>query len=105
MPEFTNEQSEKILAALHEANVSEPCPRCANTQFVLLDGYANIMTSPGVPTRFIVSGPAIPTILTVCQRCGYIAQHAIGALGLLNPEEESDVPAPAPRARPQVSTR
>ena len=29
---------------------------------------------------------AIPTIAIVCNNCGYISQHALGALGLLPPK-------------------
>lgn len=90
MPEFTNDQRRNILAALQKAHANEPCPRCGNTEFVLLDGYTTVTTNQGVTPTFIIGGPTIPAVVTVCKRCGFIAQHAIGALGLLPQEVEQN---------------
>lgn len=42
----------------------------------------------------IIGGPTVPSVVVSCQQCGFLAQHALGALGLLPPkisEKESKV--------------
>ena len=34
-------------------------------------------------------GRMVPAVLVGCERCGYLATHGLGVLGVLPPEEES----------------
>lgn len=87
MPEWSQEQKERIAKTLTEAGAQLPCPRCGNPNFTLLDGFFNqpIQAELG---DIVLGGPNIPSVLTVCTRCGFISQHAAGALGLLPKERE-----------------
>lgn len=76
------EKKVEIIRALNEKHVQLPCPRCGNSSFTLIDGYFNEMIQPNVNTLNI-GGPSIPSIVTACNNCGYLSQHALGALGLL----------------------
>ena len=85
LPEWSQDRKQRILNALNDRNVRLPCPRCGSPPFALMDGY--FMQPVQMDLKGIVmGGPAIPSVVTVCKECGFISQHALGALGLL-PEE------------------
>lgn len=79
---------DEILITLSSKGVNHPCPRCGNGVFTLVDGYFNEMIQPNANTLNI-GGHTIPTVLTVCNRCGYLSQHALGVLGLLPKTNEN----------------
>lgn len=87
MAEISETQKKKIIEALEKRKAHLPCPRCGNPNFSLLGGYFNqpIQTELG---GLVIGGPSVPSIVVVCNQCGFMAQHALGALGLL-PESES----------------
>ena len=87
MPEWSQEQKESIAKTLAEAGAELPCPRCGNPSFRLLDGFFSQPIQPELG-NIVLGGPSIPSVLTVCTRCGFISQHAVGALGLLPKEGE-----------------
>jgi hypothetical protein len=81
-----------IINALSEAGADMPCPRCGNKTFTLIEGYQAIQlsTEPELPHWREGGGSIIPTIMVICNKCGYLMQHALGAFGLLPPEGEND---------------
>ena len=86
MQQIPEERKKEIVKALEERGAKLPCPRCANQSFTLLEGYFN------QPIQFdlkgmVIGGPTIPSIVIACSRCGFLSQHALGALGLLPREE------------------
>jgi hypothetical protein len=89
MPEWTEEYKNRIVRALIDRGAHMPCPRCGNKGFTLLDGYfaQPVQTELG---SIALGGPTIPSIVMVCTQCGFISQHALGALGLLPKEDESN---------------
>ena len=87
MPEWSQEQKETIVRALMEKGARLPCPRCGNPNFTLLDGFFNQPIHPELG-NIMLGGPSIPSVVTVCTRCGFMSQHALGALGLLPKEGE-----------------
>lgn len=86
--EVSQEQKEKIIKALEERGAKLPCPRCGNKSFTLLDGYFN-QTIQSELSGIMIGGPSIPSVVVACARCGFLSQHALGALGLLPKEEGS----------------
>ncbi len=82
MKELSDKQQQNIIKRLQAKGVTLPCPRCGNKSFTLLSGYFNnaVTTELGA---FVIGGPNIPSVVTVCSNCGFISQHALGALGLL----------------------
>ena len=87
MPEWSQEQKDRIIKALTEKGVELPCPRCGNSNFTLVNGYFAQPIQPELGS-ITLGGPNIPSVVTVCTRCGFISQHALGALGLLPSAEE-----------------
>ena len=71
---------EQIVQALTAKGVNKPCPRCGNPKFSVV-GETNIPLQED-PNVFAIGGPAIPTIIVACDKCGYITQHAQIPLGL-----------------------
>ena len=89
MIELSKEVKEKIIKALNERGVKLPCPRCGNNNFTLLDGYFN----QTIQTEFkgmVIGGPSVPSVVTACNQCGYLSQHALGPLGLFHEEEDKN---------------
>lgn len=89
MNEITPEQKRRIVEALEKAGARLPCPRCANNNFTLLDGYFNQPVQAEL-SGLVLGGPSVPSVVVVCTRCGYLSQHALGALGLLPKKEEPE---------------
>ena len=71
-----------ILAALDKAGAKLPCPRCGNPDFSLVDGYFNQPIQSQL-AEVVMGGQSVPSVVVVCNRCGFISQHALGALKLL----------------------
>lgn len=82
------EEKEKIINALEDRFAKLPCPRCGNQQFSLADGYFSQPLQENLG-GIVLGGPAIPSVVVVCNKCGFISQHALGALGLLPIQNES----------------
>jgi len=86
MDKLTPMQKEEINERLKERGVKLPCPRCGYKNFTLLDGYflQSIQTQlEGIS----IGGPSFPSIVTVCNNCGYVSQHSLGILGLIPKRE------------------
>ena len=77
------DKKNKIITLLKERGVSLPCPRCGNTKFGLIDGYINPSLGKEITAGLIIGGATLPSVATVCEKCGFVSHHALGALGLL----------------------
>lgn len=82
------EEKDRIIQRLIEKGAKAPCPRCHNSEFALIDGYFNQSIQSKLNGLYM-GGPTVPSIVTVCTKCGFVSQHALGALGLLPQKEES----------------
>lgn len=88
-PSLLSEEQRRLIAnALEERGATNPCPRCGNENWHVLEGY---FTHPlTASTRELrLGGPAVPVAVVICTKCGFVSEHALGALALL-PEEESE---------------
>ena len=86
MQGLSDERLGEIIKALEQRGAILPCPRCGSRQFsVAKEGYFN-QTLQTELTGIVIGGPSIPTVVVICSKCGYVAQHALGALGLLPKE-------------------
>jgi hypothetical protein len=56
---------------------------CGHNKFILTDGYFNHSVQANT-NNISIGGPSVPTIAIICSNCGFVSQHAIGLLGLLN---------------------
>ena len=86
---LTKEQSESIIKVLKERGASKPCPRCGGTSFSLMDGYS---TQPvqATQTGVVLGGQILPFVTVICNKCGYMSQHALGVLGLMEPQKNQE---------------
>lgn len=78
----------KFIAALaQKMNGREfpPCPYCGGQKFTTTRRVATILIAED--TKNIDLGPNVPAGMVVCEKCGHIEFFAMGALGLLNTEE------------------
>lgn len=82
MDELTNDQKKQIIDALQTKGVRLPCPRCGSGNFTLLGGYF-VQTLQSQLGGLVIGGPGVPSAVTACAQCGFLSQHALGALGLL----------------------
>lgn len=87
MENMTADQKSNIVKILSERGANRPCPRCNNNNFTLLEGYFNQSIQPTINAGIMLGGPSIPSIVVICNNCGYISQHALGILGLLPKED------------------
>jgi hypothetical protein len=79
---LTEEQKAKIIKALQDRGAVLPCGRCGNNNFSLSEGLVTNLLGDG--KNFTLGGPAIPSVLLICTRCGAMYQHAVGVLGLFD---------------------
>ena len=79
---------QKIADLLQLKGVKLPCHRCGARNFQVIDGYSNYSLQPELSGGLVLGGPAVPVVLVVCENCGAITPHALGALGLLPKAEE-----------------
>ncbi len=86
---LSNSEKENFAKRLKEKNVKLECPMCGNKDFILVDGYFKFTLQTTIKGT-IIGGPSIPAIGVICSNCGFISNHAIGALGLLDIEKEKD---------------
>ena len=92
--EIPTEEKNRIIQALEKAGAILPCPRCGNQTFSLVGGYFNQFVQPKL-AGIIIGGPSVPSVAVICDRCGFIAQHALGTLKLL-PSKAEVAPTKAP---------
>lgn len=82
---LSEKEKNNIVDVLNKKGVSKPCPMCGNQHFVVADGYF-VNTIQNSLRGITLGGPNIPTISIICSNCGFVSQHALGVLGLLNDE-------------------
>jgi hypothetical protein len=80
------EEKEKIAEKLLERNAVKPCPRCHGVKFTIMDNFGKTTLNPELE-GYGIGGPFVPFIIVICNQCGFMSQHAVGVLGLL---EKSD---------------
>ena len=79
---------DEIAKRLKDKGAVLPCPRCGNKSFFVIDGYFN-QTLQEELQGLVIGGHSIPSAIVACGNCGFMSQHALGALDLLpNPKKE-----------------
>jgi len=68
---------QRLIEALTRTNADRPCPRCGHDDFQLLDGYVSLPVQARLGDGPIAS---VPTVATVCERCGFLSQHVVNVL-------------------------
>lgn len=78
---LTTSQKDKIIAKLKEVS-SGGCPICQSRQWTIGEEIVTSTTVSLGGTTAIGGGPIIPMAQIICNNCGFVAHHAIGALGI-----------------------
>jgi len=81
-------EKKEIIELLQKKGAMQSCPRCSNTNFELIDGYLNQYIQNEFRHGMAIGGPSIPSVVVVCNKCGFMSQHALGALNLLSPKRK-----------------
>ena len=68
---------QRLIEALNRAGADRACPRCGHEDFQLLDGYLSLPIQARLGDGPVAS---VPTVATVCERCGYLSQHVVNVL-------------------------
>ena len=92
MPDLSDDEKRRIVEALEKVGARAPCPRCGHGTFTLLGGYFNQPIQTEL-AGMVLGGISVPSAVVVCNKCGWLAQHALGTLGLLpqrKPEGEEE---------------
>jgi hypothetical protein len=79
---LSQEKKQEIIRILNERIQVLTCPMCHQHSFIIADGYFNNTIQDNLKS-INLGGSSIPTIAIVCSHCGFVSQHALGALGLL----------------------
>jgi ribosomal protein S27AE len=87
MAEISQEERDRIVKVLESKGATKPCPRCGNNSFALVSGYFNHFIQTNL-SGVSIGGPGIPTAVVICSNCGWLAEHALGALDLLPKQPE-----------------
>jgi hypothetical protein len=79
---LTDKDKENIKLAFDKKVHDLTCPMCKNKAFTMADGYFVNNMQKDI-NSINLGGQAIPTIGIICNNCGFVSQHALGALGIL----------------------
>lgn len=78
----------EIIAALKEKRAKQPCHRCGNDQFTLIDGFSRLQLYDEIGI-YKKTDQGVPVILVGCENCGAITAHAAYALISKNSKDET----------------
>jgi len=76
----------KIADKLSEKGATRPCHRCGQNAFTVLEGFTHIQLQEDFSAGLVIGGPSVPVANIVCNNCGAITLHALGALDMLPKE-------------------
>lgn len=92
---ISQEEKARIANALKQRISTFECPMCKKRGFTLLDGYTEHHVQDDLKS-FNLGGNVLPTAVIVCNNCGFVSQHSLGVLGLLDIDRKDDNPEGAP---------
>ena len=82
---MNQDQLEKVIQKLNGKNLSQACARCSSVNFTVAGESEIKVAKPaplnrGIGLGSIPSRISMPTIVVVCDNCGYVTQHALAGL-------------------------
>lgn len=77
-----------IVGALNSVGARQPCPRCGHQHFSLMNRF-HVAGLQDSHEGQVFQGVGLPTIVIHCQKCGWLAEHALYVLmPELRPQEK-----------------
>ena len=80
---LTEKEKLEIKEAFDKKVHNLTCPMCKHKNFTMADGYF-LNTMQADINSVNLGGQAIPSVGIICSSCGFISQHALGVLGILD---------------------
>lgn len=82
-------EKNRILNRFRELIPQPECPMCHGRHFSVVDSYPinPVAEDYRKPTPLIRR--SIPTVAIVCVKCGFISQHSMAVMGLLEKDSEN----------------
>jgi RNase P subunit RPR2 len=81
--DFTQEDSQRIIAWLNSHSVSAECPSCkTNNRWEIGDKIIYDKATPFINTR-VSNKTILPLVYLVCGHCGFIRYYSAEKIGLL----------------------
>lgn len=87
---MNDKEKKEIISALEKKGATYPCPACNKKEFTLLNGYFHDTIEEGVSSYGDFYNAFIPSIVMICNNCGYIRNHAVGSLEINVFEKEME---------------
>jgi len=87
---MTDKEKERIEKILGEILPNPECPMCHNRHFTILDRYIISPVQEDYKGSIGLNHKTIPALSIVCTKCGFISQHSLGILGLLENDIEDN---------------
>ena len=81
-----NERQKEFVDVFNSKGANKPCPRCGKNSFAIIEEYITLSIQKDL-NNIVIGGPSIPTAAAICNNCGYISLHALGAIGLLKKDK------------------
>jgi hypothetical protein len=89
-PEFSDAIRAEILSKVQELTDGN-CPMGHASNWLVMEGYSRVQLSQDSRT-VALSGNGVPCAVLICLTCGYVAEMALGVLGLLREESPPSSP-------------
>lgn len=84
--------SQSVIRELTQRGATKPCARCGGKQFSVEQGFVAMPVQTTFKS-FSLGGLTIPAVVVVCNQCGAITLHSLGALGMLPKQGDEGQPA------------
>ena len=84
---ITSELKNKIAKSLDTRAGDFRCPICGNEKFFVADGLTKKSLQIANKSQMI-RGNIMPCAVIICEKCGFVSEHSIGILGLMNELED-----------------
>ena len=85
---MNQEDKDRIVNKLKEKGALNDCPRCNHNRFSIVD-YSYLQPIED-PKKIVIGGSTIPVVIVGCNNCGFIVQHALGILGLMDNKDSTN---------------
>ena len=87
---MTPEQRNELIESLTNRAQDILCPICHGKSFTIADGYALNQLQEDYQSFTMTGAKTIPSIYMICNNCGFMSQHALGALKIIKPEVKDE---------------
>jgi hypothetical protein len=87
---MNKEVMDEIVAKLQKAGATQPCHRCGASEFTVVEGFTHIYVQDAISGGVHIGGPSVPVTHVACISCGALTAHALGLIGMLPKEDQTD---------------